>query len=245
LRSPGDLHGAIEALDDAVAALPSRASVDPAPADDTDVLVLGYRAEMLAKVGDLDAAEASAREAVAIGRAVEGSAGLRVVLSRLAQILRDQHRHDEAARLGAEHAQVCRAEVVRDPTKAQLLLTSLGLRVHDLVAVWRPGEAIPDVEEALDVSRRLRDRDAGAGADELARSLRVAARAYAAADRLDQAVAALRALRDLARGHPTALRTDLAREAFTEALREAPQTLLGAWEGAVTNEAYPGESPHS
>lgn len=78
----------------------------------------------------------------------------------------------------------------------------------------------------------------------LARSLRIAARAYAAADRLDRSVAALRTLRDLARDHPTGLRTDLARAAFAEALREAPQTLPGAWE-AVTTQLYPGENPPS
>ncbi|MBX6723100.1 MAG: tetratricopeptide repeat protein, partial [Dactylosporangium sp.] len=236
-----NLYDAISTVDEAIAALPSRASVDPVPANDTDVLVHGYRAELLASIGDLPAAEASAREAVVIGRAVKGSQHLGPVLAGFAQILRDQHRHDEAARVGAEAAQMYRAAVARDSSKTPRLLACLRLRAHDLVAIGRADEAIPDVEEALEAARRLRGSDAEVGIDELARSLRIAARVYAAADRLNDAIGALRTLRDLAREHPTDLRRTLARAAFTEALRAAPQTLPGAWE-AVTQQPYPGEN---
>jgi hypothetical protein len=53
------------------------------------------------------------------------------------------------------------------------------------------------------------------------------------------AIAALRTLRDLARDHPTELRTGLARAAFTEALRRHRRRCRAR---AITTQPYPGEN---
>jgi tetratricopeptide (TPR) repeat protein len=238
LEKTDRLDDALEAIDDATVVLRQRAAADPTALGDLDVIVLAYRAELLAKQNLLDEAETTAREAVSIGRTVAESGGLAMALSLLAQILGDKHQHDEAARLWAESATLRRSEVAGDPAGAAGLLRALRGRIRDLIAIRRAGEAIVAVEEAIEVSRRLGEHNTDTGTDEVARSLGVAARAYAAVGELTQAVAMLRELNDLAHSYPSDFRRTVSRDSFASALREAPQELPNAWRIA-TQRPYP------